>query len=100
RGVRLWRSWTGRGIAWAVLTGILVHAALLRIDAISARYGPVSSPRWLNSVQTRTMVPPQSVRRDSLGWYPEPTFPHADGKETHYRSDPHTYLEAARTMSS
>jgi 4-amino-4-deoxy-L-arabinose transferase-like glycosyltransferase len=98
--VRLWRSWTGRGIAWVVLTGILVHAALLRIDAINARYGPVSSPRWLNSVQTRTVVPPQSIRRDSVAWYPETMFPHADGKETRYRSDPYTYLEAGRTMSS
>lgn len=93
-------SWTGTGIAWAVLVGILVHAALLRIDAISARYGPVTSPMWLTAVQTRRIVPPQSIRPESIAWYPETMFPHADGKETHYRSDPYTYLEAARTMSS
>jgi hypothetical protein len=79
---------------------MLVHAALLRIDAISARYGVVSSPPWLAAVQTRTIAPPLSIRRASLAWYPEPMFPHADGKETRYRSDPYIYLEAARTMTS
>ncbi len=99
-GIRKWRAWTGRAIAWGMLAAILVHAALLRIDAISGRYGPVSSPRWIAAVQTRTMAPPQSIRPASITWQPEAMYPHADGKETHYVSDPYTYLAAARTMSS
>jgi 4-amino-4-deoxy-L-arabinose transferase-like glycosyltransferase len=95
-----WRSWTGRAIAWAMLAAVLVHAALLRVDAISGRYGPVSSPRWLTAVQARTTAPPESIRPASIAWQPEGMYPHADGKETHYVSDPYTYLGAARTMSS
>ncbi len=95
-----WRAWTGRAIAWAMLAAVLAHAALIRIDAISARYGPVSSPRWLTAVQTRTTAPPESIRPASIAWQPEGMYPHADGKETHYVSDPYTYLAVARTMSS
>jgi 4-amino-4-deoxy-L-arabinose transferase-like glycosyltransferase len=98
--VRSWRASTGRAIAWALLAAVLVHAALLRLDAISVRYGPVTSPRWLTAVQTRTTAPPESIRPGSIGWQPELMYPHADGRETHYVSDPYTYLAAARTMSS
>jgi 4-amino-4-deoxy-L-arabinose transferase-like glycosyltransferase len=98
--VRRWPPSTGRTIAWAVLALILVHAGLIRIDAISARYGPVSSPRWVTALQTRTIAPPQSIRPASMAWYPERMFPHADGPETRYRSDPYTYLQSARTMTS
>ena len=89
----------GRAFAWAALAVIVLHAALLRIDSITARYGPVSSPRWLAAVQTRTVAPPKSIRRASIAWPSEDMYPHADGKETHYVSDPYTYLESARTMS-
>ena len=91
--------WTGRAIAWAALAVIVLHAALVRIDSITARYGPVSSPRWLAAVQTRTIAPPQSLRRASIVWPREDMYPHADGKPTHYVSDPYTYLESARTMT-
>jgi 4-amino-4-deoxy-L-arabinose transferase-like glycosyltransferase len=93
-------AWTRRAILWATLGVILLHAALLRIDAITERYGPVSSPRWIAAVQTRTVAPPRSLRPASIALPPEGMYPHADGKETHYVSDPYTYLEAARTMSS
>ena len=97
--MRRWQWWTPAA-AWTVLAGILLYGALLRIDAITARYGPVSSPGWLNAVQTRAIAPPLSIRPASITWQSEGMYPHADGKDTHYVSDPYTYLGAARTMSS
>ena len=98
--VRPCRRWLGRGLAWTALACILVHGALLRIDAITGRYGPVASPSWLAAVQTRSFAPPSAIRPASISWQPEPVFPHRDGTSSHYRSDPYTYLDAARNMSS
>jgi 4-amino-4-deoxy-L-arabinose transferase-like glycosyltransferase len=101
-GVRHWRAWVGRGLAWTALACILVHGALLRIDAITGRYGPAapSSLPGLSSVQMRSFAKPEAIRPASITWQMEPMFPHRDGKASHYRSDPYTYLEAARNMSS
>src|SRR6185503_7832934 len=93
-------AWAGRALAWSALAAILVHGALLRLDAITARYGTVSSPALVAAVQTRTIAPPRSIRPESMIWDPEPLYPHRDGRPTHYRSDPYTYLDAARTMTS
>lgn len=91
--------WLGRAVAWTALACILVHGALLRIDAIAARYGPATGT-WAAAVQTRSVLEPEAIRPASLAWQPEPLYPHKDGTATHYRSDPYTYLDAARTMSS
>jgi len=90
----------GQMIAWVALAVILVYGALLRVDAIAGRYGPVSSPAWLAAIQARSMLAPAAIRPSSFAWQLEPTFPHRDGTVTHYRSDPYTYLVAAREMSS
>ena len=95
-------GWTSRVLpaaVWLVLGAIVVHGALLRIDAITGRYG-VSSPRWLAAIQTRTVAPPASIRPAAIVWDPEPLFPHKDAPATHYRSDPYVYLDAARHMRS
>jgi hypothetical protein len=60
----------GRGLAWAVLAGILAHGALLRIDAITGRYGGVSSPRWLAALQTRSVAAPSVIRPATVAWVP------------------------------
>jgi hypothetical protein len=102
-GVPHWRAWAGRGLAWTALACILVHGALLRIDAITGRYGPVTSPTWLTglaAVQTRSIARPDAIRPGSMSWLPEPIYPHRDGGASHYRSDPYTYLDAGRKMSS
>ena len=90
----------GRALAWAALASILVHGALLRIDAITGRYGPVTSPRWLAAVQTRSIAAPTAIRPAAILWDPEPLFPHRDERPTHYRSDPYVYLDDARTMTA
>jgi len=90
----------GRAVAWTALAAIVVHGALLRLDAITALYGTVTSPRWLAAVQTRTLAPPEAIRSPGIAWQPEPLYPHADAPATRYRSDPYIYLAAARTMPS
>ena len=88
----------GRPIAWIVLASILSYGALLRVDAIGAIYGPVTSPAWLASLQTRTVLPPEAIRPASLVWQPAPLYPHADGQPTRYFSDPYLYIKAGREM--
>jgi 4-amino-4-deoxy-L-arabinose transferase-like glycosyltransferase len=94
------RTGPGRALAWIALACILVHGALLRIDAITGRYGPVTSPRWLSAVQTRSLAAPTAIRPAAIVWEREPLFPHRDGRPTYYRSDPYIYLDAARNMTA
>ena len=93
------RELLARSLAWTTLAGILVGGAVLRLDAIAGRYGPVRSPAWLAALQTRSLAPPASIRPASVVWELEPLFPHRDGTVARYRSDPHTYLDAARKMT-
>ncbi len=94
------RAWVGRAAAWTALACVLAHGALLRIDAITGQYGPVTSPAWLAAVQTRSIAPPEAIRPPSISWQPEPVFLHRDGVTTRYRSDPYTYIDNARSMTS
>lgn len=93
-------AWLVRSLAWSALAVILAHGALLRLDAITGQYGPVSSPRWLAAVQTREFADPERIRPASIRWEREQPYPHRDGPPTLYRSDPYTYLDAARKMTS
>jgi 4-amino-4-deoxy-L-arabinose transferase-like glycosyltransferase len=86
-----------RAIRIALIAAIVLYAGLLRLDAISAKYGPVSSPRWLQRLQ-ESRLGDSVLRPASVKWQPEPVFPHADGVPTRYRSDPYTYLQYAREM--
>jgi 4-amino-4-deoxy-L-arabinose transferase-like glycosyltransferase len=94
------RAWLARSLSWAALAVILAHGALLRVDAIAGQYGVVSSPGWIAALQTRQFAGPERIRPGSVTWEPEPLYPHADGPPTLYRSDPYTYLDAARKMTS
>jgi hypothetical protein len=94
------RAWLARSLAWTALAVILAHGALLRLDAITGQYGPVSSPRWLAAFQARDVARPERIRPASIAWEPEQPYPHRDGPPTLYRSDPYTYLDAARKMTS
>jgi 4-amino-4-deoxy-L-arabinose transferase-like glycosyltransferase len=90
----------GPALAWTALAAILIHGALLRLDAITARYGPVDNKPLVAAVQARSLLPPAAIRPASVAWQPEPLYAHRDGTSTHYRSDPYTYLDAGRNMSS
>jgi 4-amino-4-deoxy-L-arabinose transferase-like glycosyltransferase len=80
-------------------TVIILYGALLRLDALTAMYGPVTSPAWLHALQ-ESRLGDSRLRPAAVRWYPEPVFPHADGIPTRYRSDPYTYLQYAREMRS
>lgn len=88
----------GRIVAWIVLAGILTWGALLRIDAITVRYGVVTSPAWMQAIQTRTILPPLSIRHPWFPWIPAELTTHPAGPPSKYFSDPYTYLQDARKM--
>ena len=90
----------GRYLAWLALAGILDYGALLRLDAITAQYGTVTSPSWVASLQTRSIASPAAIRPAGFRWEPSPLFPHADGPPTHYRSDPYEFVTIARERPS
>ena len=85
--------------ATAVVFLIVAYGALLRLDAITSTYGPVTSPGWLRAVQ-EWRTGPSLLRPDAVRWDPAPVFSHADGPPSRYRSDPYTYLRYAREMDS
>jgi 4-amino-4-deoxy-L-arabinose transferase-like glycosyltransferase len=94
-----WRDTMARLSRPGLATVIILYGALLRFDALTAMYGPVSSPAWLHALQ-ESRVGDSRLRPAAVRWYPEPVFPHADGIPTRYRSDPYTYLQYAREMRS
>jgi len=94
------RAIAGRALAWTILAIILAYGSLLRIDAITDRYGPVASPQWIASLQTRSFLKPNTIRPSSFLWSREPLYPHRDGVSTHYFSDPYIYLDVARHRAS
>src|SRR5258708_39510488 len=76
---------------------VLAYGALLRLDAISAKFDSVTLPRWLHRLQlTRTGA--SVLRPARMRWAPAPAFPHRDGPPAHSRSDPDSYLHHARRM--
>lgn len=86
-------------LAAGALVAIVVYAATLRLDALTHMYGPVRSPQWVQRLQ-HTRLGHSALRPDAMTWAPVPTYPHADGPPTQYRSDPYTYLKYAREMRS
>ena len=80
---------TRRRILTAVaLAAVVGYGALLRLDAITMKYGAVSSPRWLRTLQ-ESRHGDSALRPSTLTW------PRREGR---YISDPYTYLMYARSM--
>jgi len=91
---------TARRVAAVTLPALVVaYAALLRMEAITATYGPVASPGWLHAAQ-RQVGALGPLRPAALTWAPAPLYPHKDGPPSRYTSDPYTYVEFARQMTS
>ena len=84
-GARITRR---RVLAAAALSVVVAYGALLRLDAITMKYGVVSSPRWLRALQ-EARDGDSALRPSTLTW------PRREGR---YISDPHTYLMYARSM--
>lgn len=87
-----------RVLAVALPVLVVGYAAVLRFDALTTSYGPVSSPGWLHTLQEHSARPLEALRPADVRWDPVPTYPHRDGPPTHYISDPYTYLKFAREM--
>jgi hypothetical protein len=90
----------GRLLRLSLLGLILAWAAILRLDAITQRFGPVGHPAWLRAVQIHTTAPASRLRPAAFAWPRERLWPHRDGPPTLYQGDPHTYLRYAREMTS
>ena len=91
---------SGRTLPVVLLAIVIMFATVLRLDALTARFGRVSQPAWLQVLQRGSQALVAILHRPLGDWQPEPEYPHQDGYATHYRSDPYTYLQRARTMRS
>jgi hypothetical protein len=98
RTATLARPRAGRILAAGLATLVVLYGAVLRLDAITLKYGPVTQPGWLRSVQLSLVS--LGLRPGRVTWEPVPEYPHRDGLPTHYLSDPYTYLQYARKMRS
>ena len=77
-----------RAVIAAGLAVVLAYGIFLRFDAITLKYGPVSSPGWLHDLQS-TRARDSALRPAGMTW---------DRVEGRYISDPYTYLIHAREM--
>ncbi len=101
------RGWAGAASSWATglrqfvtrpavrravpLLGVALvtaWAGLIRLEALTGRYGRVESPSWLRSFQTWIVGPAPALHPARVTWGPVET-PYAGG-------DPITYLAEAR----
>lgn len=86
-----WPGWS-RHIPLTLAILIAVYAALIRLDALVAKYGTLDRPGWAASV-THTLAPVGTALRPfALGW-PRQARPYHGG-------DPINYLRSAREMES
>jgi hypothetical protein len=80
--------------SWSFVAAVLIciYGALLRLDALAAKYGPLDHPRWAR-VATRDIAPlARYLRPSSIAFGREPR-PYVGG-------DPYSYLKYAREMTS
>jgi 4-amino-4-deoxy-L-arabinose transferase-like glycosyltransferase len=80
-----------RLIVPALVSCILLYAALLRLDALFKTYGPYQNPRWLAALQP-------AVRAAAATLTPDWQYRHID--EPYVGGDPINYLRFAREMRS
>jgi len=83
---RRWR----RLLAPAILTLIVLHAGLLRLDALFESFGPYEQPRWLAAAQPAVAAAAPVVSPRDWHW-PRGQHPYEGG-------DPQNYLRFAREM--
>ena len=91
---------SGGTLAHVVLVIVFVLATVLRLDALTGRFGHVKQPAWLQALQSGSQALVGVLSLPVADWEPEPEYPHREGPPTHYRSDPYTYLQRAREMNS
>ncbi len=77
-------------LAAALLTFILLYAAILRVEALAVKYGPIEHPRWAAALTAAALRAGPYLSPRALGWLPEPR-PYQGG-------DPINYVRFARQM--
>src|SRR4051812_1521341 len=76
---------------------VVLYGALLRLDAIAAKFEPVHAPRWVRQLEI-ARTGPSALRPAGMHWDFYPRVAHKDGPPSQYKSDPYTYLQYAREM--
>ena len=93
---RAWKHWQSipsrRALTESAALVITLYAALLRVDVLSARYGPLDGPRWAQALE-RVAVPVARALRP-------PSFPWGHIDHPYMGGDPINYLGLARDMRS
>ena len=87
-----------RRAAVVTLLAIALYGGALRLDAITGIFGVVSGPAWIAALQQTTHQMLTHAQPAGIAWTPAERYPHPTGPDTHYRSDPYTYLLYARAM--
>ncbi len=86
RTATLDRPRAGRILVGVLAALVVLYGAALRLDAIALKYGPVTTPGWLRSVQLSVVslgLRPSRATRE-----PVPEYPHREGTPSSYISDP------------
>ena len=91
---------SGRTLPPVLFAVTILFATVLRLDALTGRFGHASQPAWVQSLQRGSQTLVDILDPPGANWEPEPEYPHRDGPPTHYLSDPYTYLQRAREMNS
>ncbi len=71
---------------------ITAYGAILRLDVINLRYGPIDHPAWARVVTQSATPLARHVKPVQYWWHPDPT-PYVGG-------DPYSYIRHAREMRS
>jgi 4-amino-4-deoxy-L-arabinose transferase-like glycosyltransferase len=80
-----------RSVALGCAVALITTAgALLRVDALTARYGPLAQPAWAQALDQQVAPAARHLRPAHVSWPPE-TSPYVGG-------DPINYLRFAREM--
>lgn len=77
-------------LAAALSTLILLYAAILRVEALAVKYGPIEHPPWAAALTTAALRAGPYVSPRALGWLPE-SRPYQGG-------DPINYIRFGREM--
>jgi hypothetical protein len=83
---------SARALAETAALVITLYGALLRIDVLSARYGPLDGPAWAQALERAAVPAARALRPSSFPWG------HID--HPYVGGDPLNYLALARDMRS
>ena len=70
-----WRAHLlGRTLPVVLLVIVIMFATVLRLDALTGRFGQVSQPAWLRALQSGSQALVVILHRPVGDWQPEPEY--------------------------